>query len=55
MKGIGKFIMQEASDQNQELSTINASLDARFACAKKSVRETASNVLKGPSIEQSSV
>ena len=55
MKGIGKFIMQEASDQNQELSTINASLDARFVCAKKSVREAASKILKGPSIEQSSV
>ena len=52
MKGIGKFIMQEASEQNQELSTINASLDARFVCAKKSVRESASKILKGPVVEQ---
>jgi len=48
MKGIGKFIMQEASEQNQELSIINASLDARFVCGKKWVREVASQVLKGP-------
>jgi len=55
MKGVGKFIMQEASEQNQELSSINASLDARFICAKKPVRESASKILKGPSLEKSPV